>query len=102
MKNKTFYYIIAWIILLIISNKFKLAFLYLIGTGLYLIFTNLGTRKEGEISAYSVFNKNCEKILGTFDSNQIEREVANRNNENLGGGLNERDKMKNDIARDLK
>lgn len=44
------------------------------------------------MSAYSVFNKNCEKILGTFDANQIDREVANRKTGN------DNDKMKRDIA----
>jgi hypothetical protein len=29
---------------------------------------NLGKRKPGELSAYSVFNKDFKKIAGTFDA----------------------------------
>ncbi len=30
--------------------------------------------KPGELSAYSVFNKNFEKLPGTFDADQIDRQ----------------------------
>lgn len=49
---------------------------YLLGFGtiflcisiIYFIFNNLGRRKEGELSAYSMFNDNNERIAGTFDA----------------------------------
>ena len=36
-----------------------------------LIFLNLGKRKPGELSAYSVFNPNQERILGTMTVNDF-------------------------------
>ena len=32
-------------------------------------------RKAGEMSAYSVFNPNCESIDGTLTAQQFEREI---------------------------
>ena len=46
---------------------------------LVLIFSNLGTKKSGELSAYSVFNPGNIKLPGTFDAQQIE--------ENMRGGV---------------
>jgi len=33
---------------------------------------NLGKREKGTLSAYSVFNKNNEKLLGEFGSENID------------------------------
>lgn len=46
-----------------------------------LIFMNLGERKKGEYSAYSVFNKGFRSILGTMTAEQLDREI--RLNANL-------------------
>ena len=48
-------------------------------SGFILIFANLGQRKPGTLSAYSVFNKNNEKLLGTFDLDSVERSFLHRN-----------------------
>ena len=37
----------------------------------FFIFSNLGLRKKGDKSAYSVFNLNCEKIYGTLTPEQL-------------------------------
>eukprot|EP01039_Chlorochromonas_danica_P005416 gene5416-5957_t len=37
--------------------------------------TNLGERKEGELSAYSVFNRNFERLPGTLDAEQFDAEI---------------------------
>lgn len=36
-----------------------------------LIFMNLGQRNPGDLSAYSVFNPNQERILGTMSANDF-------------------------------
>lgn len=36
-----------------------------------LIFRNLGTRKQGDMSAYSIFNKGFKKPAGSFDASEI-------------------------------
>ena len=50
---------------------------YLVASGFLLLCVNLGnrSRKSGEMSAYSVFNKNCEAIDGTLTAEQFEREI---------------------------
>ena len=42
--------------------------------------TNLGDRKQGEMSAYSVFNDNYTRLLGEIDAERLVAETA-------GGGL---------------
>ncbi|VDL83403.1 unnamed protein product [Nippostrongylus brasiliensis] len=42
------------------------------------IWLSLGTRSEGEISAYSVFNPNCERLLGQMTAEHFERDVLRR------------------------
>lgn len=51
--------------------------LYVILTVFYLIFTNLGERRSG-LSAYSVFNRNCERIMGQPTAEQFDNEVRRR------------------------
>ena len=43
-----------------------------------LIFTNLGKRKEGTLSAYSVFNKGTQRLLGTFAHDAIDQQFGGR------------------------
>lgn len=41
------------------------------------MFTNFrkSKKQDGEMSAYSVFNKNCEAIKGTLTAEQFENEI---------------------------
>lgn len=43
-----------------------------------LIFLNLGERREGELSAYSVFNRDQYRLPGTFTAEQYEKELLHR------------------------
>ena len=47
---------LIWLFLFFVSFRFKLEQLFVMFSILFIIFTNLGTRKPGEKSAYSVFN----------------------------------------------
>lgn len=51
--------------------------LYVVVTAFALILTNLGERHAGR-SAYSVFNKNCEPLMGQIQAQQFENEVRHR------------------------
>jgi hypothetical protein len=42
------------------------------------IFLNLGERKQGEMSAYSVFNRDQYRLPGTFTAEQYERQLLYR------------------------
>lgn len=46
------------------------------GIVLHLLFnTRTGPRREDEVSAYSVFNKDCESIKGTLTAEQLAGEM---------------------------
>ena len=49
--------------------------LYLCLSGFVFIFTNLGKREPGTLSAYSVFNPNFEELPGTLTASQFEAEI---------------------------
>ena len=59
--------IAVWLLLLYLSTFVNAQNLFFIISGIVFIFLNLGKRKQGELSAYSVFNKGFKKIAGTFD-----------------------------------
>ena len=65
--------IIIWFAGLYGSCFIALEKIYFILSCFYFIFTNLGKRKEGELSAYSVFNKGFKKLPGTFSPEDILR-----------------------------
>lgn len=56
------------------------------------IFATLGTKKAGEISAYSVFNKNQRGILGGLTAEQFDNEIRHR-----GGGLDNGEEEEGDV-----
>ncbi|KAL0259105.1 hypothetical protein SLS55_006610 [Diplodia seriata] len=45
---------------------------------LWAMVTNTGKRKEGELSAYSLFNKDVQAIEGSTDMDALERELRTR------------------------
>ena len=49
--------------------------LYVLGTILVVIFTNLGTRKPGEASAYSVFNEGMRALPGQLNADAIDDQM---------------------------
>eukprot|EP00038_Savillea_parva_P009919 m.186669 g.186669 ORF g.186669 m.186669 type:complete len:160 (+) comp16855_c0_seq1:1480-1959(+) len=51
------------------------AFLVIAGFVVIYAYTRETTRRPGDKSAYSVFNRNCEKIDGTFDYNEFEKSL---------------------------
>uniref|UniRef100_A0A7E4ZTY1 SAYSvFN domain-containing protein n=1 Tax=Panagrellus redivivus TaxID=6233 RepID=A0A7E4ZTY1_PANRE len=59
--------------MLFISAGFGIV--YFMFSLLMAMFLNLGSRKEGEMSAYSVFNPNCERLLGQMTSEHFERDM---------------------------
>ena len=83
LRSRLALYFLIWIILLIMSLKLQITRIFLCLSGIFLIFGNLGKRAPGTLSAYSLFNKNHEKILGTFDSQEVDRQLANRLNDDI-------------------
>ena len=72
---------LVWLTLLVIFVRLEFALIYLILSLLYLIWSNLGSgRRRDQLSAYSVFNPNLEKIQGTFSGEDYDRQLRH------GGG----------------
>ena len=71
--------IVLWFALAPLAARYSLGPLYVLCTILAVILTNLGTRKEGEMSAYSIFNTGARQLPGE-DLLHItpSRHVANR------------------------
>uniref|UniRef100_A0A2M4CYP3 SAYSvFN domain-containing protein n=1 Tax=Anopheles darlingi TaxID=43151 RepID=A0A2M4CYP3_ANODA len=72
-------YLLFWVTLYAIAIELGFGVVFLMLSALFGIYFNTRTRKApGEISAYSVFNKNCEAIDGTLKAEQFEREIGIR------------------------
>lgn len=69
---------IAWIGGLGIFYSMNAEMLWVILSLFILIFFNLGERKDGELSAYSVFNVGVKRLLGTMTAEQFEQEIRHQ------------------------
>lgn len=61
----------AWFVLLYASTYVNMHVLFVSVSGILYIFMNLGKRKPGDVSAYSVFNKNFQKAAGSMDADEM-------------------------------
>ncbi|KAK7788563.1 hypothetical protein R5R35_011752 [Gryllus longicercus] len=68
---------IFWLTVYAIAIHFEFGAVYFVVSLLFFIWKNTrtGPKKKNEISAYSVFNPNCEAIDGTLKAEQFEREI---------------------------
>lgn len=66
-----------WVFLFILAIHVEFGAVYFAISLLYIIWANTRTsaKRPGEVSAYSVFNPNCEAIDGTLNAEQFEREI---------------------------
>jgi len=72
---------ITWIAVGVAFFDPDFALLYCILTGFFLVLTNLGRRKAGELSAYPVFNPGMKPLPGTTSAREIDASLR------AGGGL---------------
>lgn len=80
-KYKYILYIIwfcFWATCWMIAIELKFGIVYLLFSALFGIYfnTRTGPRRKDEVSAYSVFNKNCESIKGTLTAEQLASEMV--------------------------
>uniref|UniRef100_A0A1B6MAL2 SAYSvFN domain-containing protein n=1 Tax=Graphocephala atropunctata TaxID=36148 RepID=A0A1B6MAL2_9HEMI len=75
--SKISLYFSLWLILFSFAVYLEFGAVYFILSLMYIIWTNTrtGPKKRGEVSAYSVFNPNCEAIDGTLKAEQFEKEI---------------------------
>ena len=73
----------VWLLGLFFFNYAGFASLWVILSLFYCIFANLGDRKDGEMSAYSVFNKGFHSIVGSLTADQFDRQIRQVGNHNI-------------------
>ena len=66
---------LVWMCLQVIFVKIEFGSVFFLVSCILFMTSNLGKRKKGEASAYSVFNKNCEEIDGTFSAQQFDNQL---------------------------
>lgn len=68
--------ICLWVFLFRLFINWGFGSIFICISILVLIFTNLGKRRPWELSAYSVFNRNFERLPGTLNINDIQPGVG--------------------------
>ena len=83
--NYNWMYVLGFSAGLYTSNTYDMGKLFLIVCGIVGIFMNLGNQgKPGELSAYSVFNKNFNSLLGQLTGDMLDRQLRHQPGENQG------------------
>ncbi|CAI7851411.1 unnamed protein product, partial [Closterium sp. NIES-53] len=68
--------VILWFIAApLLQIYFELGPLFVLGTCFALIFFNLGTRQQGEASAYSIFNEGFQELPGTLNAQRLDEHI---------------------------
>ena len=104
MNTKNIIIFIIWYSLYRLFLKYNFGAVYFMITIIALIFLNLGQRKPGELSAYSVFNPNNERILGSMSNNNFglgPNQFYNDFNNNGLNGLNNQIEQMRQIEREI-
>lgn len=69
--------VLLWITLFAISVMYEFGAAFFLCTAIPIMYYNTSTRRrvQGEPSAYSVFNANCEAIEGTLTAEKLQKEM---------------------------
>ncbi|KAJ7521256.1 hypothetical protein O6H91_19G044000 [Diphasiastrum complanatum] len=67
--------IVIWFTMAPILHQWDLGPLYVLVTAFCLIMFNLGKRREGEVSAYSIFNEGFRELPGTLNAERLDRDL---------------------------
>eukprot|EP00299_Pterocystis_sp_00344_P009614 c4100_g1_i1.p1 GENE.c4100_g1_i1~~c4100_g1_i1.p1 ORF type:complete len:137 (+),score=21.77 c4100_g1_i1:27-437(+) len=69
--------LVVWLILWFGYSYWEFGTIFFIVSSIAFVWFNLGEKKPGEASAYSIFNQNFSRLLGDKDWQQIENEIRN-------------------------
>ncbi len=67
--------VLIWLNLFYLAVYVEFGAIFVLTSGFAFIWLNLGRRRRGAPSAYSVFNPNCEAIDGTLTGEQIDQNI---------------------------
>lgn len=62
-----------------VAAGYDLGPVYLVGTIFLLIAMNLGTKAEGELSAYSIFNPGLQRLPGQITAEDLDGQLRRGN-----------------------
>ena len=79
ISSRSWLYFLIWASLWKIFIYIEFGSLYIIITLFAGIFSNLGQKQEGDLSAYSVFNKGFTTLLGQSTGQQFDNEIRHNN-----------------------
>ena len=101
MRNIIIFFI--WSIIYKLFIDFGFGLIYFFITIILLIFNNLGERKPWELSAYSIFNPNFERIPGSINSNNFNGilNIGNNNNNLIQDNIDRLNNFNNEIENEL-
>ena len=68
---------LLWLLLWLLFSEYQFGFVYFISSLIVIVYfnTRTGPQDRRELSAYSVFNPNFERIDGTLTAEQFEKEL---------------------------
>jgi hypothetical protein len=72
---KTWALIFLWFIMAPVAYRWDLGPIYVLTTAFSLIFFNLGQRRQGDASAYSIFNDGFRELPGTLNAERLDRDI---------------------------
>lgn len=64
-------YVVIWVSVLYIAWIFSVSNLFIIGTVFVTLWLNFDEKRRGELSAYSIFNPQLQRLLGTFTGTDV-------------------------------
>ncbi|GFH14280.1 SAYSvFN domain-containing protein, partial [Haematococcus lacustris] len=59
----------------LVSSKLQLGPVFILLCIITAIVTNLGQKKEGEVSAYSICNPGVERLPGQLDADDVDQQI---------------------------
>ena len=69
---------VCWTSLMLVARHYRAGLPFVIATLIWLMLTNLGERKTGDVSAYTVFNRDYQTLPGQLRAEDIERELRHQ------------------------
>jgi len=79
LTHLTLFKVLLWLVLLGLSSELEFGLPFFVISLFYWLYEGLRSpkaRQPGEMSAYSVFNPDCQPILGTLTAEQLEGEMG--------------------------
>ena len=75
MSLRTWLKLAVWFVLMLVCRHYRLGHPFIITSLIVLLLNNLGEKKAGDVSAYTVFNADMRALPGQLRMEDLEREM---------------------------